>query len=267
MTQDFNTSWFDLRKYSGLEGLDLKGWHRQVSLRYCMQTMDGVFSAYENQIKEDPIFSPYSDDSQFGLWRARAERYPFETYSVQSLTAFDCFCLANEEKLGDIWKACPAYDEMKATEKQINLVETPLDLLFKQAGFFEDGMARLTIDLNATDEQIVSDFRHWLTEYRKSTGIKAPTNNFTEKHFKEWQQWRVLPYIDLVMMAKAEGKSLTQARIAGLIFPDERDIDIVDRVRRTTKPKAEWLVTEATCNAMEAQLQAESLLPPPSTSA
>jgi len=64
----------------------------------------------------------------------------------------------------------------------------------------------------------MSDFRHWLTEYRKAIGCESKKKNFTDKNLSEWVQWRLLPYIDLMLVANFEKKTMTQANAAWLIF-------------------------------------------------
>jgi hypothetical protein len=64
----------------------------------------------------------------------------------------------------------------------------------------------------------------------------------------------LLPYIDLMIVAKQEKKHITQPQIARLIFPDEYEVDITERVRRTTKTNAEWLMRWETLLAIDNQV-------------
>ena len=89
-------------------------------------------------------------------------------------------------------------------------------------------------------------------------GYNSSKKNFTDKNLSDWMQWRLLPYIDLMLAAAIEKKEITQPKMARLIFNDEYEVDIVDRLRRTTKPKAEWLIKEETLLAINAQLHAMS---------
>jgi hypothetical protein len=72
-------------------------------------------------------------------------------------------------------------------------------------------------------------------------------------------QWRLIPYFDLKIAASIEKKELTQSRAANLIFFDEYDVGIVDRLRRTTIPKAKWLISYEVIGAMNSQLNASLL--------
>jgi len=97
-----------------------------------------------------------------------------------------------------------------------------------------------------------------ISAYRKACGYYSHEKNFTNKNLAEWNKWRLLPYIDLMLVAKANRAEITQNKIARLIFDDELEVDIVDRLRRTTKPKAEWLIREETVTAIHAQIQGEA---------
>lgn len=65
----------------------------------------------------------------------------------------------------------------------------------------------------------------------------------------DWHNWAILPYFDLVAISKIEGTRMPLHVIAGCLFPDETNVDVVERVRKVTKRKANaifrWEVTEA----------------------
>lgn len=129
---------------------------------------------------------------------------------------------------------------------------TPYDFRHKQY-FNQDyisSLAHVTIDLNAPDEQIKNDFTHWLTHYRKASGLHIPKKKahkklFTQATFDHWIKFGLIPYIDLKLMADIEGKEITQEKLGELIFPDEF-VDTDYRIRTITKPEAERLMEEAT---------------------
>jgi predicted nucleic acid-binding protein len=61
--------------------------------------------------------------------------------------------------------------------------------------------------LTATDEQIITDLQKWLKQYREIIGFRSPKNNFTDKEILEWRKHWLLPYFDLMLVAKAENVS------------------------------------------------------------
>jgi hypothetical protein len=162
------------------------------------------------------------------------------------------------EDVVDVWESCVSVFYRNATDEQKKLAHTPWELIVKERSIGLQVLNIVGVDLGASDEQIMSDFRHWLTEYKKFTGYKSPKRNFTDKDLSEWVEYRILPYIDLKSVAKFEGKIITQAKMARLIFPNEYDIDITERLRRTTKPKADWLFSYSTTSAILAQIQLDT---------
>lgn len=129
-------------------------------------------------------------------------------------------------------------------------------MLCKQAHIQEtEKFTNITIDLTATDEQILSDFKHWLLEYRKAMGYQSNKNNFSKEDLSDWSKYSLLPYLDLTFAEIIEGKKITQPKMAELIFQDSKKyFDKVDRLRRTTKRKADWLIKDETLRAIEAQI-------------
>ncbi len=277
MSKELDVSWFDLKKYDALAELDLSGWQRQIEIRQlisydlekdsCYDAGDYSASELFKRLKKNPIWTGGTREWDIGR---TLNKYPFNTHSVYSTPALFEWFNGNEDRLHHIWECCEnVYSQNIEDEKQEDLINTPYDLLIQQAGIGESGkFTNVTVDLTATDEQILGDFKYWLSEYRKATGCESNKNNFSNKDLSCWHKLRLLPYIDVILISPVmellqhlkkgnEGlvaKPMTQARIANLIFPDYQHIDIVDKLRRTTKPKVEQLFKDKTLKAIEAQL-------------
>ena len=141
---------------------------------------------------------------------------------------------------------------------------TPYDFRHKQY-FNRDYIspqAHVTIDLDATDEQIENDFCHWLTHYRKASGYRVPEKKaheklFTQKTFDYWIKHGFIPYLDLMLIAKIEGKEeFTHAKLGEIIFPDEAIENSEYRIRTITIPGAERLLEDSTRWSLLAQAAA-----------
>jgi hypothetical protein len=264
LANELDTSWFDLSKYRGIDTFGLREWERQLSVRSYMwwcstndsESFPEICDIWLERIKTAPLIPNYEGDKS--TWQKQREYNPACFYSVFSTPAYHFWCAPNDNRLSDVWAACSLEDEGKATEEQYKLANTPYNWLYFQRGVSSEELTNVVVDLTASDEQIIKDFRKWLIAYRKACGFYSHEKNFTIKNFAEWNKWRLLPYIDLILVGKANRAEITQPRIARLIFDDEFEVDIVDRLRRTTKPKAEWLIREETVTAMRAQIEGEA---------
>jgi hypothetical protein len=116
--------------------------------------------------------------------------------------------------------------------------------------------AMLTVNLGATDEQLITDFGEWLKTHRSITNYKIREKRFTSKDFSKWISHKVLPYLDLSLIADAENKLLTQNLLGRMLFPDEYNVDLTERIRRSVKPLAEWLLDKKTIQALSFQVRA-----------
>lgn len=134
----------------------------------------------------------------------------------------------------------------KSTIYPVSRFNIPLTLNDSQTEF-------IGIDLSASDEQVRNDFEKWLKDYRKNTEHKHEPvkKNFTDKDMSKWVEYRVLPYLDLMLVAKYEGKKIRQKKIVELIFPDYVELD---KLRKTIKPEAERLMKYKTLSAIAAQI-------------
>jgi hypothetical protein len=261
VTKAFDTSWFDLNNYDGLSKFSLREWGRQLSIRSQMwhsihepDLYEKVFSIWIETIKTEPLIPNSAIDA--GEWKELREHNPACFYSVFSTPAVHFWYALQEDLLSDVWDACRLEDQLEVTEEHSELADTPLDFLVLKRDIGGEELANVVVNVEATDEQILSDFKNWLSAYRKASGCISHEKNFTDKNLADWCRWRLLPYIDLMLIAKASRAEITQNKIARLLFNDEFEIDIVDRLRRTTRPKAEWLIREHTVSAICAQAEA-----------
>lgn len=265
-TGSFDTSWFDLRNYDKLKELNLKGWIDQISMRYATGILvdtiksssgrveaDGIIKDYQSTIKNTPIFgiqtTRETDDRciDLGDWRNNGSNLPFNTYSVRG-TPLISHVLLSQDK--DLDLDC-MYDESKGR------IGYTADMIYKEQNITwpSDDTTHVTVDLSASDDQIMCDFKHWLTEYRKATSRIPVKRNFDQKKFKWWVRYGVIPYLDLMVIAKIEGKEPTQSALANLIFcNDHENINRTDKLRKKTIKEAKNLMTENMVNALIAEL-------------
>jgi len=111
----------------------------------------------------------------------------------------------------------------------------------------DEGGAFVFVQLAAPDEVIVGHFRSWLAASRKKFAQldQSPVAKFSEADLRRWAQHRVLGYLDLVIFAKVAGVDLTNYKIGTLLFPDITDVDLTEKVRKSTAPLAMELISSA----------------------
>jgi len=114
--------------------------------------------------------------------------------------------------------------------------------------------AYVSIDLSASNEQILDSLSHWLNDQRKSAP-KVRLNRVTKKDFDDWIIAKIVPYFDLINLALLDGTRISNHKIGDLLFPDEVDVDVAERVRKVTQPKANKVFHIDTVQIMDAQIQ------------
>ena len=210
------------------------------------------------RIKNRPIVAHWSHFKHY----PDKYKFPFNTVSVYGTGAGDHRRIADDDKLSDVWELLkPECILDEITDEQAKLIRTPIDMIYRDRdiSMFHNTPTHVTVDLAASDEQIMSDFRQWLTEYRKVTARATIKKLFTQADFDYWIQYGVIPYLDLILIAKIEGKKITQNQLARLIFPNDYDVDIVGRLRQVTKPTADRLMKDETCEALRRQILHEKV--------
>ncbi|MGY1408358.1 DUF6387 family protein [Luteimonas sp. A611] len=99
----------------------------------------------------------------------------------------------------------------------------------------------LSLDTSAPDQILVNDFRAWLKAHRQAVGRQE---GLSAADLRKWAQHRVLPYIDLRLLTQLAGDAdiATNAWMGNRLFSDLADVDVAEKVRKTTAPIAEWLL-------------------------
>lgn len=291
MAKELDTSWFDLKNYEAFKTMSIEGWIYQFIVRDHYHRLERnrlvgsdehdrelswVVSTLKPGVIEDSPNYPHD------MHNRRAEGVldgpPFSTASVNSLTSYDLWRMTKNDDLSHVWEACEhALDssfevdqdpfeadqdsfEVEHNSDLFEIADAPHDFYIKQYSHFDiEPYAHVVINLSATDEQIKNDFSHWLTHYRQAISYQNQKRLFTQVDFDYWVEYGVIPYLDLALIAKIEGKKITQNKLARMIFPNEYDVDIVERVRKVTKPTAEWLIKSEIYAALSTQLAYEKV--------
>jgi len=109
------------------------------------------------------------------------------------------------------------------------------------------------INLHATDDDLKNAFGEWLSNKRERKSDHLPTprkESYTQRDLNEWIQKRVLPYIDLKILAEYYNVNLTLTAAGRILFPDEYYVDLGERIRKTVKPLAEELLKDSSMYAL-----------------
>jgi hypothetical protein len=210
-------------------------------------------------IPDDPNYRNRSQSNANSILKG----HPFSTSSVDSLLSYDIWCMGKDSDLKDVWSACEAASDLTvdSSNEDLKIAFTPHDLNTKQFSRFDfEKLAHVVVDLTATDEQIKYDFNHWLTHIRQALNCQRPKKLFTRADFDRWVELGIIPYLDLVLIAKIEGKKIKQNQLGKLIFPNDLTVDVVERIRKSTKPLAERLMNTEIHRLLSIQLTYEKIL-------
>ncbi len=297
VAKKLDTSWFDLKNYEAFKTMSTEGWIWQLQARdhyhrealFCLTIKENASLLPIEHNDADKSLAFILDELKPGIIRDH-KYYPndfhdnrakwivdgrsFDTASVESLTSSRLWRMTQNNKLKHVWDACQHADNL-FSEAGFNdegdyisagdlsndleeIITAPHDFHIKQYSNFDiEPEAHVVINLSATDEQIKNDFSHWLTHYRKAINYQHKKKLYTQAAFDYWIQYGVIPYLDLTLIARIEGKKITQNQLARLIFPNEYDVDIIGRLRQVTKPEAEQLIKNEIHRTLSTQLVAE----------
>jgi hypothetical protein len=264
LANELDTSWFDIKNYESLKSMSIEDWARLLKDRYNFYHAVNIYENHHrpNNIVDDNLVE-FLANAVACLRRGFSSVFIGDTSkflpsSVNDLSLFDVWMMAQDGRLIHVQP-----DRCKDEFSEIALQPFGIDLV--------NYRTTVNINLSATDTQIKKDFNHWLRRCRKETGHydHAPKKKsqkklankelYTQKDFDEWTEYGVIPYLDIVLIAKIEGKEIPPYHEMGrLLFPAIH-VDCVGRVRDTTKPIAEWLIKSDIHRTLLTQLASEKV--------
>ena len=131
----------------------------------------------------------------------------------------------------------------------------PFDLLErKDKPLTKDEIVHVEVDLFASNKLILADFKNWLKAARSVFDIPAQSN-YSRTDRANWVINRVLPYLDLTLWAALENVKIRLATMGNALFPDDKDSDLAEKIRRTVGPTAEKLIRPSVMYAIAVQVE------------
>ncbi|MBN3777953.1 hypothetical protein G3O06_10350 [Burkholderia sp. Ac-20345] len=128
------------------------------------------------------------------------------------------------------------FDE-KATQAYEKL-DVPAWKMLTDLGVDISGEVFVSVDLYASEEKLIDDFRIWLRATRSALGAPNIKRRFSGTDFERWHQNRILGYLDLTFWAQINGFRLTNEVIGSALFPNEYNVSLSERVRKVVAPLA-----------------------------
>lgn len=80
------------------------------------------------------------------------------------------------------------------------------------------------VNLEASDEALVDQFRKWIEKTRKESGVKALKRKLDYTHLKSWHTLKFLPYLDLIVWAAANGFKIDARDIFDALYRERHHV-------------------------------------------
>lgn len=209
-TYDF-PDWFSIDAYAATARLDFQGWKQQLGSRIYLKMLLDIGS-----------------NEEFDLHFAKTSESPFFDLGFDVNYAADRAVYAlTYGAVSSLLQPLPPGIHAHAN----------CDEAYEKATNSPSGMyLHLTVDLHASEAEIMSDFRSLIGPAlaRTKTGRKA---GITQKVIESWHQFQILPYLDLHLWSIRHGTKLpSHTALAVELFPEGREDK--DTIRNSTIPKA-----------------------------
>ena len=253
--------WFDAARYEAVTEFTLDEWLANLYHRY--MALHGVGgSPYAQQhlkvIATDPLHLSKMSSFAPPPQQKKSPKPQFKTRTVQSKpawwSAIDYVDMHVSQDRTVKALITAAFDELDSAGEEFEEFvkrDEPYDLLMKPSEPISQSHYQIVVTLHASDEEIKADFATWLDHARAVFRKPAPSKRLRQADIEKWATFMVLPYLDLQIWAKSVDSKIPYALMGKVLFPDAFDYDPTERVRRTTKPLADYLMQESVLEAFD----------------
>ncbi|AYX27444.1 Uncharacterised protein [Burkholderia pseudomallei] len=263
---------FDLTRYRTCETWGASEWWHALAQRYRVRLFSTLTPEEMAEDEDNPDLLKTLQAHSLAFLEnplpiTEGERRPFPAFGLDSpirdLTGTDYY--DGLLKLNSAWYEGSAalarralIDNADGVSARTQLANTPAWSIHREAGEPSDKFW-IEVNLTASDESLVKEFKAWLKRLRKEAGIPQIPKAFDESHFADWHEKRLLPYLDLTLWAHLHGGPLNLSALGDALFPDEAQRgakmrDVEPMIRRTTAPRARALMSLETIATLNRQV-------------
>ncbi|MGM3273719.1 DUF6387 family protein [Ralstonia sp. 24A2] len=261
---------FDISKYDACENFGSVEWYTNLAHRgLWQQIMHNYQGGHSDALRQSItrlLSTPLDADPKIGEWDDFRSRVL--STQVRPMSALDY--LSGKLNLppewsGDYLEVLSAWESSIKSDGVVGggvaapeLLDVPAWQMLEDCGVNTFGEVPVTVNLYASEEQLVDDFREFLRETRAAMGIPNLQKRFNQSDFDGWHEFRILAYLDLTAWAEIHGASISQQEMGFALFPGEYDVSLADRVRKVVKPLALAAVALPSINALHSQAREEA---------
>jgi len=255
---------FCLENYEAIKDFKIQDWVGNLDMRSLRRSMFAMGEYYKSELVKSadyilgkPVFQLGVDYATgVGLSKMVYRRQVRDQSVLDALSGHEWFDGERLKKWTDAYldlykTRAPDDDSDKELYKSIH--EKSMWSAFMEEGISDSGEVNVTVNLHASEAQLVDDFRQWLTEIKEARSLAHQRKRLNQMDFEDWDRFKVLAYLDLTFWALVNDYEITNQVLGLALFPSEFEIALADRVRKVVSPLAHKLVTEDFCDLLRAQ--------------
>jgi hypothetical protein len=260
---------FNLKHYAPVHDFSIAEWVCNLEARSLRQFMWSMGDYYADELKrgalyllDNPIFRPSDKWKDSPGLLKHVHRQQVRDESVFDALAGNYYFNPGETRMKKYADDFRTLDGPGApSEEGRALFDIPMWRALQESGINDDREVAVRVNLNASDEHLVADFKMWLAKIRKARKLTVQRQRVKASEFQDWARFRVLPYLDLQFWARTHGFQITHQVMGIALFPNEFEVALADRIRKVVVPLADRIVTEGFCTLLRAQALSGTMEP------
>ena len=257
--------------------LDQAEWLNELVARYYVQeaisgkSTEEEFVALQRVLQAHGLLKNVVPEVNLGrcfidsIWGAEEEGNPLRALGVRPLLVEECLRIQNSIPRS-VKKEARRWSSAKLNGSPD--LAKPLRLNFPVECFakWKTPTATVVVDLDLPECDIIMHFKNLVRELKENKPWETSEPAVRKQdHGQNWYLHGVLPYLDITQWLERTGQTIVKAQLANWLFSevtdpkvDDADSTKVDKIRQTTQPLAERLISYRFLYVFALQVEAKS---------
>ncbi|MBU9440328.1 DUF6387 family protein [Burkholderia multivorans] len=266
---------FDISKYDACAAFGIGDWYNNLMYRALRKSMFENHKDYYydelNKSVEYLLINPIvptrkirdGDGFSKNVFRSQVRDqtamellfggWSLEVYGDRAQKYIDAHAIIQEDMNGETKNS--NYDAAKNAHE---VLDVPAWKMLTDLGVDLSGEVAVNVDLFSSEEKLVADFKAWLRATRTALNVPDLKGRFDQSDFDRWHRNRILAYLDITLWGKVKGARLTNQIIGVALFPNEYNVSLAERIRKTVAPEALAAYSTPYLEALMSQALSES---------
>jgi hypothetical protein len=261
ITADSCPDWFELDAYEYVQEMSEAAWIvallDRLELRLIIDSLDGLSDSTTREECRSKIRSLFEDvknrsveQADLSLRPSKGSIPPVSMLDVNEVRLLNDSIKLNRRKVDEFLLA--ENGQKNALIRLMALEEMQIDefINLNVTDFPQTHRSYVHFDVAAPLAQLLEQFREVVVKQKKLYRTTTKSAGYNEVDYKKWASSQVLAFLDLTAWFRVEQQTPGDQNLGLMLFPDDVNITLNERIRKVVRPLADKLMSTTTIYAI-----------------